>query len=313
MYFGSGHVRCLTRWLASRRGNAAVIFALSLLPLVYLIGLGSDFQLAVARQEQLNAIANSASLAGVTPAMMTSNDAASVNSATNAFNAQSSSVNGVSNVTVNVATADTINTRTITVKYSALSQNAFPGVLRSNTIAISGTSQAIANLAPNIDFYLMVDNSPSMAIAATQNDINTMVSNTSAQGGCAFGCHETHPSGENPSLGNPNNEDNYQLARNLGVTLRIDLVRTAVQDLTNTATTVEQQNNVNYRMALYTFDTELNTIESLTSTLGSVNTAAGNINLLPVYDNNYLTSGNKNNDTDTDFDTSATAINTIMP
>ena len=52
------------------------------------------------------------------------------------------------------------------------------------------------------------NSSPSMAIASTQTGINTMVSNTSSQGGCAFGCHESHPSSD--SLGNPGGEDNYR-------------------------------------------------------------------------------------------------------
>ena len=38
-------------------------------------------------------------------------------------------------------------------------------------------------------------------------------------GGCAFACHESDPTADN--LGNPNNEDNYALAQNLGVVTRI--------------------------------------------------------------------------------------------
>jgi Flp pilus assembly protein TadG len=305
--------RILAPLLRDHRANVAVMSGLMLLPMVYLVGAGVDYTMAVTRQEQLDAIADAAALAGVTPAMMASNDAASTNAATNAFAGQADSIQGVTSPTANVSVTNSLTARTLTVKYSALSQNVFPLILGSETIAISGTSQAIGSLAPNIDFYIMVDDSPSMAIAATQSDINTMVNNTQSQGGCAFGCHESHPSGENPPLGNPNGEDNYRLARNLGVTLRIDLVRTAVQDLTTTAVTTEQQNGVSYRMALYTFDTQLNTLGTLTSQLNTIQADAANIALQIVYSNNWLTSSNQNNDTDTNFDTAATSINGIMP
>ncbi len=107
--------------------------------------------------------------------------------------------------------------------------------------------------------------------------------------------------------------DNYALARSLGVTLRMDLVRQAAQNLTTTATNTATQNKAKYRMAVYTFDVNFNTIQSLTSNLSSVNTSAGNIQQLEVYCNNWLTSTNNNNDTDTNFDNAFTGINNIMP
>lgn len=305
--------RILGRLMRDRRANVAAMFGLMLVPMVYLVGIGVDYTMAVTRQEELDAIADAAALAGVTPAIMASSDAASTSAATNAFTSQASSLQGVTGTAVNVSIADSITARTLTLTYSASSQNVFPNIVGLPTMALSGTSQAIASLAPNIDFYIMVDDSPSMAIASTPSGISTMVKNTPSQGGCAFGCHETHPSGESPPLGNPGGEDNYQLARNLGVTLRIDLVRTAVQDLISTALTTEKENDVSYRMALYTFDTQLNTLGTLNSALNIIQTDAANINLLPVYTNNWLTSSNKNNDTDTDFDSSAASINSIMP
>jgi hypothetical protein len=187
----------------------------------------------------------------------------------------------------------------------------FSHILGTNTIALQGSSSATAGLAPNIDFYLLLDDSPSMAIAATQAGINTMVAHTASQGGCAFGCHETHPASDN--LGNPNGEDNYTLARNLGVTLRMDLLRQAAQDLMVTAQTTETTNSATYRMAIYTFDAAFNTIQSLTSNLATAQTSAGNINLLTVYANNWLTANNNNSDTDTNYDNAMTRANSAMP
>ena len=85
-----------------------------------------------------------------------------------------------------------------------------------------------------------------------------MVSHTSSQGGCAFACHETNPAADN--LGNPGGEDNYALARNLGVTLRIDLLAQAAANLMTTAQTTETANNNTYKVAIYTFDYGFNTV-----------------------------------------------------
>ena len=148
-----------------------------------------------------------------------------------------STVSGVTSVTptVTITTSSNSLTRTAAVSYTANSTNNFSGVLGKTSWPISGSATASASVAPNINFYLLLDNSPSMAIAATTSGINTMVANTSAQGGCAFACHESSQSDIN-SLGNAGNVDNYQLAKNLGVTTRIENMATAAQALTSTAT-----------------------------------------------------------------------------
>jgi hypothetical protein len=92
----------------------------------------------------------------------------------------------------------------------------------------------------------------------------------------------------------------------------------ATQALTTTATTVGTADNATYRMAVYTFNySGTNTVKSLTSSLSAVSTAAANIDVLEVYDNNCLTSactaGPGNNDTDTDFNSAMSNINTAMP
>jgi Flp pilus assembly protein TadG len=305
-----------------RRGNVAIIFALSMIPCVFLVGMALDFTSATQKRVQLNAAADAAALAAVTPSMMTQSTANATTAATNAFNAVASNVNGATGVTPTITVTTSGLTRTVSVTYTANSTNAFPNVLKLLTgtsqtnWAISGSSTSTATSSPNIDFYLLLDNSPSMNIAATSAGIATMVANTSAQGGCAFACHESNPAADN--LGNPNGEDNYTLAANLGVVTRIENMAAATQALTTTATTVGSANNATYRMAVYTFNySGTSTVKSLTSNLSAVSTAAANIDVLEVYDNNCLTSsctaGAGNNDTDTDFNSAMSSINGIMP
>jgi hypothetical protein len=264
---------------------------------------------------------------------------------------------------------------TVTVSANATINSSFNSVFE-NTIPVSVSATANGPTNPNIDFYLLLDSSPSMAIAATQAGINTMVANTQGQCdsapyggancGCAFACHESHPANESyyipvgtgspactgptqieggtgspPSLdmggesqsvsrssryystnftncsvsgtGNPSGEDNYALARALGVTLRIDNLATATQNLMSTAKSTMTSNSASYRVAIYTFDVAFNTIQLLTSSMSTAETSAANIAQLQVYSNNYLTSSNDNSDADTNYDNAMTNINTTIP
>jgi Flp pilus assembly protein TadG len=302
----------LRRFSADHRGNVAVIFALALVPGIFLIGMGMDFSSAIQKKSKLNAAIDAAALAAVTPAMLTQSNTAALTAATNMFNAVASGISGLNYNPPTVTISNAGLVRTVTVSYTASSVNNFPSVLGQQTWSISGASQATSSTAPNINFYLLLDNSPSMAIAATTAGINAMVAATPTQGGCAFACHESHPSGDN--LGNPGGVDNYTLANELGVVTRIENMATATQSLMTTAYSTEQANNATYQMAIYTFNySGISTIQTLTSNLTIAQNSAKNIDVLEVYDNSYLTSTNDNNDTDTNFESAMSQINGIMP
>jgi Flp pilus assembly protein TadG len=295
-----------------RNGNVAIMAALSLVPLTFLVGMALDFSNALQKRTMLNAATDAAALAAVTPAMMTQSNAAVITAAQNMFTARASNVAGLNYNAPSIVVTNTGLTRTVTVSYTASSNNSFANFLGQPTWSVSGSSQATSSAAPNINFYLLLDNSPSMNIAATTSGINTMVAATSAQGGCAFACHESNPSAD--SLGNPGGVDNYTLAQTLGVTTRMQNLASATQSLMTTASATEAANNTTYEMAIYTFNTSgLNTIQLLTSNLTNAQTAAANIDVLEVYSNNYLTKTNNNNDTDTNFETAMSQINSLMP
>ena len=303
--------------LRDRKANVAVIFALVMVPTIYLLGMTLDYSQVIRKRAQLNAAADAAVIAAVTPSMLSQSSTLATAAATNVFNATANGLPGLASTpSLNVNVTNSGLVRTATVSYTAASTNNFPILLGTAAWPFNGSSSASASGAPNINFYLLLDDSPSMAIAGTPAGITTMVNNTSAQGGCAFACHETNPAGENPALGNPHGEDNYALARNLGVTLRIDLMAQAAANLMSTAQTTEAANNNTYKVAIYTFDTGLNTIyapSGLPSTnLSSAATAAANIAMLEVYDNNWLTSSNNNSDTDTNFSSALQSLNTTM-
>jgi Flp pilus assembly protein TadG len=310
----------MRRFIRDRKGNVAMIFALAVIPCVFLTGMALDFSAAIQKRVILNAAADAAALAAVTPTLMGESSSNAQTAALNVFNATASTVTGVTSATptVTIVSSNGGLTRTVTVSYTANSTNSFPNVLKlitgtsETSWPISGSSTSTSSTSPNINFYLLLDNSPSMDIAATSAGITTMVNATSAQGGCAFACHQSNPSAD--ALGNPGGEDNYTLAQNLGVVTRIENMASATASLMSTAATTEAANNATYKMAIYTFNySGTSTIQTLTSNLTTAASAASNIDVLEVYDNNWLTSTNNNNDTDTNFDSAMSQINGIMP
>lgn len=300
-----------------RRGSVAVLTALTLVPIAMALGAGYDFTNAQIRKDQILGMADAAALAAVTPAMMLQSAAQSQAVAQTIFLRQLSALTGISyaNTDIAVTAADTTSatavTRKVTISFTVQSQNMFASLLGIGTLPIAGASSAASDNTPNIDFYVLLDNSPSMEIAATTAGINLMVANTAKQGGCAFGCHEYAPQYDN--LGNPNGEDNYALARSLGVTLRIDLVNQAVQNLMAVAQTTGRDNGATYRAAIYTFNLSVSTLQPLTADLSAAQAAAANIAPLEVYHNNCLTATNCNHDMDTNVDAALQVLNTTMP
>jgi len=242
--------------------------------------------------------------------------------------------------------------RTVTVRYAGKSENSFSGVLGVRTLGVRGSSTAFAQIS-NIDFYLMLDMSQSMLLPATTTDLKSM---TDATGGCAFACHQTetrpYDGHRNPLASEIKNNpllypsqpaprdsrddtrprlDNYALARQLGLTLRTDLLGEAVSDLVQHAKDTEAVNKATYRVGVSTFDYRFNQLwptsgntndvstywvdADLDKVLNYVNAEAGAdgkgwSNLVEPYClNNFRTCGSKDSDTDTDM---TAAINGIL-
>jgi Flp pilus assembly protein TadG len=309
--------RSLLRRLIRPEGNVLIWFALSAIPLIIAVGMGIDVARAYAVKVRLGAALDDAGLAVATTLDPTINTTTRLNK----YFYGNFAANQIGTATTVSMANDPVKLNAINVTGTATVPTTFMAIAGYTSITVAASAQ-VTKRAPNIDFYVLLDSSPSMAIAATQAGINTMVSNTSQQGGCAFACHQsdTTSSGAttdvkgnptDPSTGHP--MDNYALARSLSVTLRIDLLNQAAQDLMTTAQSTETQNHAVYRMAIYTFDVAFNTIQTLTSSLSTAQTSAANIKQLQVYNNNNLTSTNNNSDADTNYDNAMTNINSTMP
>jgi Flp pilus assembly protein TadG len=317
---------CLYRFARDRKANVAVIFALVIVPIIFLLGMTLDFTQAQRKKEQLDAAADAAAIAAVRPAMLMATDAVATATATAIFNAAAKSLTGLqATPTPTITVTDVGLQRTVAVSYNAASLNNFPGVLMNSAAwPISGKATAQAAAAPNINWYLLMDDSPSMAIGASNKDISNLITYTASQPGgsasCGFACHEQCPSCDGLT------QDNLTIARNKGVTLRIDLVVNAVNQLLNTWTGCPQTgisggvmqcmsalNNTTYKAALYTFDLGLNTLATLT-TPTTAGTKVSSIQLMQVYKQNCVVqTTNCNTDNGTNIEGALSSLNSIMP
>jgi Flp pilus assembly protein TadG len=294
----------LRRWRSDRRGNIAVITAMLLVPLVTAAGGAIDIGRLASVHGQLMDAADAASVGSVgkassamTAAALMATDGpipAGVLQATQIFNADVGAMSGVSvnSLGITVAKAGQVVTSNVTV--SASMPTYFLKLAGINTLTTTATSVSTNSLPTFIDFYLLLDNTPSMGIGATPTDVATMVANTPDQ--CAFACHDLS-----------NNNNYYNLAKSLGVTMRIDVLRQATQNLMTTAQATETVAN-QFRMGIYTFGASsaapgFYTISAPTTNLTSAQTTAGAIDLMTVPYQNY------NSDQDTNFNSALTGAN----
>jgi len=294
------------RFCTSKEGNFGIMTALLMVPLIAAGGLAIDVSNAVSIRNELFSNADAAaagSLAEKSPGMAAAMimpkdgtvDIAAADAKKLFFSQQQNdgSLDGVA-VNVNIGVTKLNNTVTSNVTFTATVPTTFMHLLGQDTISVSGNASAQNQLATYIDFYMLLDNTPSMGVGATPIDVATMVANTPDQ--CAFACHQ---------MDTANNY--YALAKALNVTLRIDVVREATKTLTETATT-NRTTDDQYRMAVYTFGASaekagLTMVSGLSSDMAQVGQYTDAVDLMTTPSQNYK------NDEQTSFDTTLTQLN----
>lgn len=296
----------LASFRRNRRGNVAVTFAIVCVPVITAVGCGVDYSRANQMRAKLQAAVDAASVGAVSrtsPAFIAAGTmvsdgviSAGNDDAAKIFTGNMSSTSGytLNSLTPEVKKAGSV--LTATVSYSATVPMMFMNIVGFKTMTLEGSSTAKASMPKYIDFYLLLDNSPSMGVAATPADVTKMVNATSDK--CAFACHDYNDS-----------NNYYNLAKTLNVTTRIDVLRSATQQLMDTAQQTQTYSS-QFRMAIYDFGAASKTIGlralfPLSSSLSSAKSAAGNIDLMGVYGNNDAYTADK----DTPFTAVFPAIN----
>ena len=172
----------LDRLLQNRRGNVAMMYALVAPILVFAGGAAIDYGRAAQIHTKLNAAADAAALAALTPAMLQQSSSVAHDASVSMFNGLTEGIPGLTahatQVTVTVTVGATALTRNVEVAYTSSVNTIFAQVLGKSALPVAGVSEASAQAPPNIDFYVLLDNSPSMALPSTPAGITKMESLT---------------------------------------------------------------------------------------------------------------------------------------
>ncbi|WP_417411061.1 TadE/TadG family type IV pilus assembly protein [Hoeflea sp.] len=297
----------MRRFLADRSGNFAILLAILLVPVIGAAGLALDYSNALSVKTRIQGAADAAALAAVAEsspsvkqAFAMSDDGEvplGVADAITFFKAQFESDPEF--------TLDEIAAKVVKkdgrlysiVDYRATVKTTLSRILGKDLISVVG--QAIVEYQTEIyrDFFLLLDNTPSMGVGATPADVAKMVASTPDN--CAFACHIVKNGVEDKN-------SYYNLAKALGVTTRINVVAQAAAALMDTAKDSRKNSN-QYRMAVYSFgekaeDTKLLEVVSPTTDLGKAKNAAAKVELMSIPKQGY------NNDQQTDFDRAFTQV-----
>jgi len=197
---------------SNKRGNVAVITALSCLPLIAAVGCVIDYSTATMVKTKLQAAADAAAVATLsvnssvvtTAKAMTGNGTVSGGAtyAVNFFNANlSTAPANVGYTALNPSATVSLSGSTVTaqVQFTASVPTFFMGVMGFSNVNIGGSSTATYKLPTYIDFYLMLDVSGSMSFPSTAaeqarlmavnpDDLRGTPPNSYPQG-CQFACH----------------------------------------------------------------------------------------------------------------------------
>ena len=269
-------------WRA-RRGNVALVAALLALPLTALVGLAIDFGSATLARARLDAAADAAALLATTVAsnryLAGSADpvAAAKAAAVQRFQAQAGAQQNVVTgpVAVSVTQSGTLFTSTVT--YHGAYQTYFGTLVGVASIALGGASASSLSVNPFVDIQVLMDVSSSMTIAATQADINSLQAltaayrptgplpgNVSPGEACAFACHWSTAG-----------IDYLALAQRNNVTLRIDVLRSAVANLIANIAALNQHSA--FRLGLSTFAQRFTAIYPTSGNVGGASAALAQI------------------------------------
>ena len=171
-------------WLRDRSGGAAVLFAIMALPMVGVVGVAIDYAMWNQTYSSMSLAASTAAInaAKIAAAGEATNDPNYLNEGVIAgqqwFNAQLSTYAG--RLAPAAPTVSVTGTTTITanVAYSSRMNSIFGSIFGVGSYPVAFQAAAVSVTAPYLNVEILLDNSSSMAIGATNPDINVLQTNS---------------------------------------------------------------------------------------------------------------------------------------
>lgn len=252
------------RFLGAEGGGVAIVFALSLLTLSCFVGMAVDVGAMLSAKSKLDAITDSASLAGASSARVALLSSGIGNSgktsailedatqkASSFFSSQVSDVSSVAAAaSASVSLVD--GQITSTVSYRATYRPHLMTLFGYSEIDITGEAVSAASVVPYMEVTLLVDTSGSMAIGADANDQALL----KKQIGCAFACHD--------NVAVNGYADSYMFAKAKGITLRYDSINKGIGRLIDEFDSLDPGAGF-IKGAIWSFDTKFTLKQSVTT------------------------------------------------
>lgn len=260
------------------RGNVAILFALCLLPTIGIVGYSADFASGLMAKRRLDAAADATILNAVSKSSNSTLQQPSQDQVRNTFNAVLGHTSNITVTDLQLTSAYTDQNLQVKLSYKATLPSFFGSLFKVPFINLANTAVSVAPLPLYSNFYLLLDNSPSMGLGATPTDISNLQAATPNR--CAFACHQhTFQSG---TITGDDANDYYHIAKNKGITTRIDVLRSASQHLFDTAISNEKTSG-RYSAAIYTFSDVMQIVSPLSSDLKDVQSKASTVDLAYAY------------------------------
>ncbi len=260
------------RFAGARSGQIALTFALLSIPILFAAGAAVDYGRRNAAKAQLDAAVDAAVL-GVIARKTNTIDLGMLNDVRTQFMADAAKVPGVTITSFTPLPVIGTSQVGLNATYTATVTTTLGNLMNVSRMNIRGQSGSVRNITQYIDFYLLLDNSPSMGLAATANDITRM---QNVAGGCAFACHLLN------SNGTENWNDNYNIAKRNNIKLRIQVLRDAVSNMVDSAKS-SMRLTQQFRMEMWTFSDIQTRLIQLSNNLDQVKTASSQIDLAYSY------------------------------
>jgi Flp pilus assembly protein TadG len=261
---------------SDRSGNFGIIFALAILPLMVAVGFAIDFTRAADAKSKLDAALDAA--------VLYASEAVSVTGADpNAIQAQAqvyfmATLGTVPFITVNSitialpASAQAGVPIAVTGVYSAQINTSF-GLSGNYSIAVNGQSTAASQTPLYYQIIFLVDNSGSMAIGGTDNDVQALMARNA---GCGFACHNPN---HYPTADGANDFSAEAAAANPPILLKFDYARLAIGDFMASLQPMMLQYPNNFSIGIRTFATADPEVLAPTTNLAAIGAAIAGLSL----------------------------------
>ncbi len=233
--------------------------------MMIMVGAAIDYGYALNINQRLNEAADTAVLSAISPSIAQGAGSYTAaygngfgpmyNVALHTFTTNTSalpiSVTPAVTITTNISSAN-VTTYTAKLTYSGSVPTFFAGLVGLSAIPISGHAQATTTPLTYIRYYILIDISQSMGIAATAAEMTALYNRieqygqgTGGEAGCVFGCHVAEATQTYPS-------ENYAHYLSPYINLRIDSANSAVDSIIQTAIADENSKSPNISIGLYT-------------------------------------------------------------